>query len=429
MLVIVGANGLTGLETLREAQARGWPVRAIVRDDRDLDRIKGMADVQTLSYADPMVPDALDAVMEGATAVVSCIDPRTSGPGALMYPGEAAQNIVEAAARAGASPIVHVSVMGAFRWSYAALNRAAFYLEGGVRNADAPWTILRFSAYHDELMEGHVNPPDGKTPYPFQDASRYAPLSRRDAAAAILDMLLRIEKPGRAVAIGGPRVYTGPELETLVAPRRQKPAQSGVMGRIQGTTYKALPPGDVSVDLDTSQAVLGRIPSDTFEAWLAQGPPEGRPTSTVYPRGTPPAHPADTGAYGAVLDKAGPELARVVHRQLVEDLARLGKPTQGVTLDFSTATPANRWVKAHEGSVPQASGVRVLDADGAEIHLGSMDVLRDTLAEEFHCWWVGDGIPERVWHGLDAGVRRRLSKDPHFRDDPRVTVFREHNKL
>ena len=80
MLVIVGANGLTGLETLREAQARGWPVRAIVRDDRDLDRIKGLADVQTLSYADPMVPDALDAVMEGATAVVSCIDPRTSGP-------------------------------------------------------------------------------------------------------------------------------------------------------------------------------------------------------------------------------------------------------------------------------------------------------------------------------------------------------------
>ena len=132
MLVIVGANGRTGVELLRLAEARGLAVRPVVRDDRDIQHIKGLADVQKLAYADPMVPQALDAVMQGATRVISCIDARTGGPGSIIYEGLAAENVVNAARRAGAERILHVSVMGAYRWSYHRLNRRAFYLEGGV---------------------------------------------------------------------------------------------------------------------------------------------------------------------------------------------------------------------------------------------------------------------------------------------------------
>ena len=205
MLVIIGANGRTGVEVLRLAEARGLDVRPVVRDDRDIGRIRGLADVQKLCYADPTVPAALAAVFEGASRVISCIDSRTSGPGSIIYGGTAAENIVNAARNAGAEKILHVSVMGAYRWSYHRLNRRAFYLEGGVRNCDAPWAIARMSCYHDEVVEGHVTPPDGGRPHRFKSAGRYSPISRLDAARAVLDYLERMV-PGRAQALGGPRV-------------------------------------------------------------------------------------------------------------------------------------------------------------------------------------------------------------------------------
>ena len=39
MLVVVGANGRTGIEVVKEALRRGRAVRAVVRDDRDARRM------------------------------------------------------------------------------------------------------------------------------------------------------------------------------------------------------------------------------------------------------------------------------------------------------------------------------------------------------------------------------------------------------
>lgn len=410
MLVLLGANGLTGLQVLRLAEARGIPVRPVVRDDRDIERIRGLADVQKLCYADPMVPSALKAVMEGATTVVSCIDPRTCGPGAPIYDGVAAENIVNAARDAGAHTILHVSVMGAYRWSYASLNRRSFYLEGGVRNCNAPWTILRFSCYHDEVIEGHVQPPDGGSPYTFKESSRYAPISRLDAAEAILDLLDRIEQPGRALALGGPRCWTGPELEALVGSRRQ--------GEGRKTHFKPLPPGDVSVEPETTRATLGRVPKGTLQQALAELDGDADPDpgpSTVYPHGDPGAHPADLGGSPRVLTECDADLRWTVHQQLMDDRTSLAVGGVGVSLDFTGARALKRWARVHHGSFPDLENVKLLDAQGAVVHAGGVDWLRDSLADEFFCWWTRpDGrIPERIWLELDLGVQRRLAQDPH----------------
>ena len=403
MLVIVGANGRTGVELLRLAEARGLTVRPVVRDDRDIQHIKGLADVQKLAYADPMVPQALDAVMEGASRVISCIDARTGGPGSIVYEGLAAENVVNAARRAGAERILHVSVMGAYRWSYHGLNRRAFYLEGGVRNCDAPWAIGRISCYHDEILEGHVRPPDGGRPHTFKPASRYSPISRREAARALMDYL-DCMTPGRAQALGGPKVYTGAQLEALVGPMRQGSQR-------RRTKYVRLPPGDVSVAPPTTESALGWVPQRTLEEALADDDAEGGPPPTVYPQGDPRPHPFDRGGG---LTKADPDLRFVVHKQLSEDLARIGV-TDAVSLDFGPARPGRRWVRVHGGEVSDLSGVRVLDAQGQEIHRGDIDLLRDALADEFRCWWKGEErIPASILRGLDMGVKRRLSRDPHF---------------
>lgn len=417
MLVVVGANGRTGREVLRLAMAQKRAVRPVVRDDRDVEHLHGIADVQELAYADPRHIEALRAVMEGVTEVIVCIEGRTCGPGAMLYEGGAAENVVRAAHEAGAERILHMSVMGAYRWSYAMLNRKAFYLEGGVRNTAAPWAILRVSCTFDEVLEGHVAPPDGGRPHGFKTSSRYAPMHRADVARVALAYLDRFEV-GRSRAVGGPRVYTGDQLEELVRSRRQS-------GGFKKTGFAALPPGDVSVAPETTRSAVGFVPSATLEDALAGAEPEvpEEQKPGVYPRGDPPPHPADQGLG---LTKAGPDLRRVVHGQLVEDLARVGV-SEAAALDFQSSSEGVRWVKAHGGEICELRGVAALNSAGEPVYRGDVDVLRDTLADEFRCWWKGDGIPEVVWRELDMGVRRRLSRDRHFQDDPRVVEFLEQN--
>jgi uncharacterized protein YbjT (DUF2867 family) len=417
MLVVVGANGRTGSEILRLAMARGRAIRPVVRDDRDLDNLHGFADVQDVAYADPRHIDALRAVMDGASEVINCIDARTSGPGSVLYAGVAAENVVRAAHEAGAERILHLSVMGAYRWSYARLNRRAFYIEGGVRNCAAPWAIVRVSCTHDEVIEGHVAPPDGARPHDFKAASRYSPMHRADVAKVALAFLDRFEV-GRSCAVGGPKVYTGEEMERLVASRRK-------CSGWRRTRFAALPPGDVSVAPGTTRSSLGFVPGATFEDALDGLEPDVQPTDRpgVYPRGDPPAHPMDRGGG---LARASPDLRRVMHAQLAVDLERIG--VAGVqSLDFRGARAGKRWVKAHDGEVGELRGVRALGPDGELLHSGAVDLLRDSLADEFRCWWKGSGIPETVWRQLDMGVRRRLSEDRHFNRDPLVVEFLRQN--
>ena len=78
----------------------------------------------------------------------------------------------------------------------------------------------------------------------------------------------------------------------------------------------------------------------------------------------------------------------------------------------------------HGGTMTELTGVRVLSPDGELLHRGAINFLRDKLADEFYCWWAGEGLPLSVWVGLDLGVRRRLASDAHFEDDPLVQSFR-----
>lgn len=418
MLVIFGANGRTGAAVVEEALARGLKIRAVVRDDRDVDQLPASLDLADLSYADPTSLGAAKAVVHGATEVISCIDPRTSGPGAILYPGQCAEHIVRAAAEGGAKAILHVSVMGAYRWAYTSLNRKAFYLEGGVRNCDAPWAILRVSCYHDEVIEGHIVPPDSGRPSPFKTSSRYSPVSRADAAKMILDYM-KVFLPGRAPCIGGPEVMTGPEL-TESTRRWQVP------GGRKKTTYAGLPPGDVSVAPTTTRRTIGWIPGtrlvDVLEGRSDQPPQIDE--AAVYAKIEPGPHASDQGKNGAALKPLETILRRVVHRQLCEDLERLGHSSVGVELVWRYARRGKRTEASHDGEMATYTGLRAVNAEGELIHKGAVNFIRDDLAETFFCWWDSGEIPQKIWDELDMGVRRRLRKSSHFKGDPRVEASR-----
>lgn len=423
MLVVVGANGRTGVEIVREALRRGLEVRAVVRDDRNARNLDDVIDVQQISYADPDHPSSLPAALEGATKIIIAIDPRTGGPGTPIYSDDAASNVVRAAASAGAQAIIYMSVMGAFRWSPNPLNRRAFYMERGVRAEDAPWTVFRVSTYIDEVIEGHVRPPDGGQPHKIKRSSRYSPVSRRDVAAMALDYLDKATA-GRQVCVGGPTVFTGPEMESMLQRWRQP-------GRGK-TKYMAVPRGDVSVMPDSTRVTVGWIPRDRIEDFLdpSNEPPARDEPPPVYARPDPGPHPADGGKDYKISKPWGIVLRRVIHDQLVTDLPRLGLASENITIDFSRARAGKnaRSCKAHEGKFSAMGGVRVVDNEmDIAVHTGGVDFVRDKNAEEFHCWWSGHGIPEDIWLNLDMGVQRRMVAEGHWDGDPLIETFRKQN--
>ncbi|MCB9778516.1 MAG: NAD(P)H-binding protein [Alphaproteobacteria bacterium] len=423
MLVVIGANGRTGLEILRLALASGRQVRPVCRDDRDTRVLEGIVSVQDICYADPDDPESLGAVMEGARQVVIAIDPRVAGPGAPMYGDHAGATCIEAATRAGAEVALYLSVAGGYRWSARRLNRRAFHLDRWVRQSTGRWSMMRFSCFHDEVIEGHVRPPDGGRPHTLPASSRWAPLSRADAARAVLGSLDDLVS-GRTIYVGGPRVYSDQQLAAVIAPHV-------VPGSGAKTRFFVLPPGDLAVLPSATRVALGFSATETLEAALSPG--EAGPSSEPAPAAAPPPpmaqrpppgpHPADAGRDYKITADWGPDLRRVIHSALVEDLGRLGLPTDGVTVDLRYARAADdRRAVAHDGTLQALTGVRVLDSEGAVLHKGAVEFLHDALAQELRLWWVRDDgqIPEPVWRSLDLGVQRRARIDRHFADDARV---------
>ncbi len=422
MLVIFGANGRMGRALVSEALRQNWPVRAVVRDDRDGRGLDQLIDVSQISYADADHEEAVSAVLYGATHVISAINARAAGHGSPRYANEAGANIVRAATAAGIENIVHFSVVGSFRWSPNPLNRRSFRLDREVRVLkDMPWSMVRVSCFLDEVLEGYVRPPDGGRPHQVIDSARYSPVSRRDTARMVFDSL-RDLLPNRTMYIGGPETFEGHELRALIAPWVEP-------GSGRRTRYGALPPGDMSVSREQTRVMAPTEPLDHLAraldpAWLPPAPPE---PEEVYRRVKPGPHPADEQRDIKPLRPMATVLRRVVHDQLITDLERLGIPTEGLVVDFRGGRPrASREASsAHDGEFRDMTGVLVRDADGEIVHRAAIVHLRDKLAEEFRCWWEREdrAMPEWIWNELDMGVRRRLGKEPAFARDPRVQAF------
>ncbi len=422
MLVIFGANGRTGREILREALARGMDVRAVVRDDRDARGLEKIVDVLKISYADADHPAALPPVLQGASVVISAINARTAGPGCPRYSNDAGANIVKAAVAAGIPHVLHMSVVGAFRWSPNPLNRRSFRLDREVRLLkDLPWSMMRVSCYHDEVIEGHVRPPDGGRPHPIARSSRYAPLSRRDAARMVVQHLSEFI-PSRTLYVGGPELFSGEQLAALVAPY----VQPGAGGR---TRFGQLPPGDVAVMPEHTRVSVSVIPRDRL---LAELDPQAvvaplAEAEPVYRREEPGPHPADQGRDLKLLRALGEGLRRVVHALLVQDLADQGLPIEGVVLDFGSARPRKGRPECdvHEGHLTEMTGVAALTPDGEVLLTGAVVFLRDELADELAIFWERDDgdVPEGVWSRLDERAAGACVKQDRWADAPRVRAF------
>lgn len=421
MIVVIGANGRSGVALVKEALRQGLDVRPVVRDDHDARNLEGLIDVNDIFYADADQPASLPPVLDGADVVISCLDPRTAGHGAPIYSPMAAVNILQAASERNVHHLMHMTVMGAYRWSSSKLNRRSFHMDKFLKRQgpSRPWSLLRVSCYHDELIEGHIQPPDGGKPHTIKPSSRYSPISRDDTARLVLGVLPNLVQ-GRMLQVGGPEVLSGAALNRIIEQHRT--------GSGRPTSFDPLPSGDMGVDPESTLVSVGQIPRETL-SWvldpihnkLAPGPAQ-----PFWNRDKPGPHSADLGQSHSFLENMGPILRRVVHTQLIEDMPRLKLPATGAKLDFSAAQPRDNGqnCRVHEGSLVELCNVRILAPDDTLLFTGDMTFLHDELADMLLCWWqVEPTLPEDIWNRCDLGVRRRLVRHARWGDDQYVRDF------
>ena len=420
MLVIFGANGMTGIEVLREAKLRGIPVRPIARNDHDTHRLEDLVEVNEIYFADADHKESIKAALQGATAVISCLDSRTAGYGSPIYSPEASANIIEVAASMNIKKMLHLSVMGAYRWSPNPLNKRSFHLDLLVRRLRVPWTMLRISCYHDELINSHVRPPDGLAVHPIRPASRYAPVSRRDTARVICNILPDLI-PNRTWLLGGPKVYSGKELQNTFAPYITQHKGSK-------TDYGSLPHGDFSVATETTEIMVGWIPTETLEWALDPQKYRIEQTSPFWNRPDPEKHRTDQGVNEGILLKINADTRFAIHQGLSDDAHRIGIDTTQFYLDFADShfDQSQVPVLPHKSPLYPIQQIHIM-SETTKLYTGNMNIIYDDLADALHIWWTDMQnpltIPNEIWNQIDLGVRRRLHRHPIWSQSEKVRQF------
>lgn len=204
-LLITGGTGTLGRLVVRRLRTAGVPTRVLSRGSHR------PADGGDYVKGDLATGEGVDRAVEGIRTVVHLA-------GSAKGDEAKARTLLRAAARAGATHVVYISVVGADRipvvsrldramFGYFAAKHAAerLFAESGL-----PWTTLRATQFHDlALMTIEQLARLPVTPY--MSGFRFQPIDADEVAARLVELALG-RPSGLVPEIGGPRVYGMDEL-------------------------------------------------------------------------------------------------------------------------------------------------------------------------------------------------------------------------
>jgi uncharacterized protein YbjT (DUF2867 family) len=254
-VLVTGGTGTLGRLVVARLLDAGRDVRVLSR------RRQEVADGIEFVSGDLATGEGIDAAVDGALTIVHC----AGGP---RGDEDKAQNLVRAAARAGAAHLVFISVVGADRTPIRSrADRAMFGYIGSKRAAErivadsgVPFTTLRATQFHDLSLT--MAQQLAKLPViPAPAGVRSQPIDAADVADRLVELTL--DKPAGLVPdMGGPRVYGLADLlrDYLRATHRHRPI---VQVKLPGEAARAFRAG---ANLAPERAVGHR----TWEDFLAE---------------------------------------------------------------------------------------------------------------------------------------------------------------
>jgi uncharacterized protein YbjT (DUF2867 family) len=180
--------------------------------------------------------------------------------GAAKGDDKAAENLMQAAARAGVRHCVYISVIGADRVPLGYF-KSKLGAERAVADSGLPWTTLRAAQFHDLVL--NVVQKMSKLPVvPVPSGLRFQPVDSAEVAARLVEVTLG-EPAGLVPDLPGPKVYQMGELVRgyLRARGKRRPMMPVPLPGKAGRAYRA------GENLSLEGAMTGKR---TWEEFLAE---------------------------------------------------------------------------------------------------------------------------------------------------------------
>jgi len=218
-VLVIGATGGTGREVVRQAQTRGYVVRAFVRDESRARAVLG--DSVQYFVGDVRTGDGIEAAVKGADYVVSALgsnvrnDPQNT-PERVDYHG--VRLLAEASAKAAVKQFVLVSSMGVTHPDHQ-LNKMfgnilVWKLKGedALRASGVPYTVVR--------PGGLLNTPGGEAgvkAFQGDDLRNQGSIPRADVATVALAALGNPGARGKTFELVSDKSVSRSDLNAIFA--------------------------------------------------------------------------------------------------------------------------------------------------------------------------------------------------------------------
>lgn len=196
-VLVTGGRGALGSGVVDRLRAAGREVRVLSRSGKP-GTVRGELSTGA----------GLDEAVWGVDAVVHC----ASNPFRKTRQTEVGgtERLFQAAARAGVSHLVYVSIVGVDRNPHYSYYRAKLEAERVVERSAVPWTILRATQFHDFVLKGLKTLEAGPVAAVPKDFL-FQPVDVGEVASRLAELALS-EPAGRVPDLGGPEIKTATEL-------------------------------------------------------------------------------------------------------------------------------------------------------------------------------------------------------------------------
>ncbi len=221
LVTVFGGGGFVGRYVVEALLRRGARVRIAERSPKNAYYLKAQANLGQITYvpADITQPETLTAAIAGADAVINLVG---SFVDMQRLHVEGAQNIAEAAARAGVKSLVHMSAIGADVQSKSAYGRTKGEGEAAVRKAFPKAVIVRPSIVfgrEDALINRFAALIRALPIVPvIGGKTRFQPVFAGDVGHAVAALVADpAAHGGKTYELGGPQILSMRQMNEWIA--------------------------------------------------------------------------------------------------------------------------------------------------------------------------------------------------------------------
>jgi uncharacterized protein YbjT (DUF2867 family) len=278
-ILVTGANGYVGNNTVRRLVKDGRPVRAMVRsnNEKTQKRLGDLGSKVEIVEGDVSDREGLKRVMDGVTAIVHtvAIALETGGQTYEDVNTQGTINVVDAAGASGVQRFINISQNGASSQSPYRFLKSKGRAQEYVAASKLRWTALRPSAIfgpQDEFFNSLARLMQ-VTPLLFPmiggGQAQFQPVSVYDVVEAVARSLDDDATVGKELGLGGPEVLTLEEIEKRISSvvggfRVYFPAPAWLLRVPVFVMEKTLPGTPVSSSLLDLLAVPNTVPDNAL---------------------------------------------------------------------------------------------------------------------------------------------------------------------